>query len=105
MTKKQTIDPDLGIEINGPGRQYFDNVMIDNLLDAIVEMSAVLWTFVAQFVAQFTRYSETVRDTLRRKYRYFSALIGCRGRKMVPQEGTEPRIISTSRKRTTKLRF
>ncbi len=44
MTKKQNVDPDLGFEINGPGRQYFDNVMIDNLLDAVVEMSAVLWT-------------------------------------------------------------
>ena len=44
MTEKQRINPDLGVEINGPGRQYFDNVMIDNLLDALVEMSAVLWT-------------------------------------------------------------
>ena len=44
MIKKQNVDPDLGFEINGPGRQYFDNVMIDNLLDAVVEMSAVLWT-------------------------------------------------------------
>jgi len=44
MTEKNTIDPNLGFEINGPGRQYFDNVMIDNLLDALVEMSAVLWT-------------------------------------------------------------
>ena len=44
MTKNRKVDPDLGFEINGPGRQYFDNVMIDNLLDAVVEMSAVLWT-------------------------------------------------------------
>ena len=44
MTEENNVDPDLGFEINGPGRQYFDNVMIDNLLDAIVEMSAALWT-------------------------------------------------------------
>ena len=44
MSEKQTVNPDLGIEINGPGRKYFDDVMIDNLMDAVVEMSAVLWT-------------------------------------------------------------
>lgn len=44
MTKKQIVDPDLGYEINGPGRQYFDTVVTDNMMDALVEMSAILWT-------------------------------------------------------------
>jgi len=44
MTKKPEVDPELGLEINGPGRQYFDNVIIDNLMDALVEMSATVWT-------------------------------------------------------------
>jgi hypothetical protein len=34
----------LGEEINGPGKVYFDNVMFDNLLDALLELSAAVWT-------------------------------------------------------------
>lgn len=44
MTEKQTLNPDLGYEINGPGRQYFENVVTDNMMDALVELSAALWT-------------------------------------------------------------
>lgn len=45
MSKKQTdIPADLGIEIGGPGRAYFDDVVIDNLFDAMLELSAALWT-------------------------------------------------------------
>ena len=44
MSNEQAIDPKLGIEINGPGRQYFDSVVIDNLMDAVVELSASIWT-------------------------------------------------------------
>jgi hypothetical protein len=36
--------PPLGSEIDGPGRRYFDDVVIDNLLDAFLELSAELWT-------------------------------------------------------------
>lgn len=35
----------LGDEINGPGRIYFDNVVIDNMLDALLELSAAVWTY------------------------------------------------------------
>lgn len=35
----------LGEEIGGPGKAYFDNVVIDNILDALLELSAVTWTF------------------------------------------------------------
>ncbi|MCG8440811.1 MAG: hypothetical protein MI723_03290 [Caulobacterales bacterium] len=36
--------PDLGVEIGGPGRVYFDDVVVDNLMDAVIELSAALWT-------------------------------------------------------------
>ena len=44
MADTSQIDPNLGYEINGSGRQYFDNVVTDNLMDALVELSATLWT-------------------------------------------------------------
>jgi hypothetical protein len=34
----------LGKEIGGSGRAYFDNVVIDNLIDALLELSAAVWT-------------------------------------------------------------
>ncbi len=33
----------IGQEINGPGRQYFDDVTTDNIIDTLIEMSATLW--------------------------------------------------------------
>lgn len=48
MTSKNKADgavpKDLGVEIGGPGRAYFDNVMFDNILDSVMEMSAAIWT-------------------------------------------------------------
>ena len=41
---KVDIPKDLGIEIGGPGRAYFDDVIIDNLMDAVLEISAAVWT-------------------------------------------------------------
>lgn len=38
------IPEELGIEIGGPGRAYFDDVIVDNLFDAVLEVSAALWT-------------------------------------------------------------
>lgn len=35
---------DLKAEIDGPGRVYFDNPVMDHMLDALLEMSATLWT-------------------------------------------------------------
>lgn len=37
------VDPALGKEIGGPGRTYFDDVIVDNMLDALLELSASLW--------------------------------------------------------------
>jgi hypothetical protein len=34
----------IGFELNGPGRAYFDNVVTDNMLDALLELSAAVWS-------------------------------------------------------------
>jgi hypothetical protein len=36
--------PAIGAEINGPGKAYFDSVVTDNMMDALIELSAELWT-------------------------------------------------------------
>jgi hypothetical protein len=36
--------PPIGEEINGPGKAYFDYVVTDNMLDALVELAAEVWT-------------------------------------------------------------
>lgn len=41
---KTEIPKELGIEIGGPGRAYFDDVIVDNLFDAVLEVSAAVWT-------------------------------------------------------------
>lgn len=40
-----TVPETLGEEIGGPGKAYFDNVVIDNILDALLELSAMVWTY------------------------------------------------------------
>ncbi len=37
------VPADLGEEIGGSGRVYFENVVIDNMLDALLELSAASW--------------------------------------------------------------
>lgn len=37
------VPTDLGEEIHGSGRVYFENVVIDNMLDAMLELSAASW--------------------------------------------------------------
>lgn len=34
----------IGQEIDGPGRVYFDTVVTDNLLEAFMELAAEVWT-------------------------------------------------------------
>lgn len=43
-TRKTEVPKELGNEIGGNGRVYFDNVVIDNMLDALLELSATVWT-------------------------------------------------------------
>ncbi len=38
-----TVPERLGEEIHGPGKTFFDQVVIDNLMDAVMELSAQLW--------------------------------------------------------------
>lgn len=40
----QDIPESLGFEIRGPGRRYYDDVVLDNVVDALLEMAANLWT-------------------------------------------------------------
>jgi len=34
-----------GHEIYGPGKQFFDDVVIDNLMEAFLELTATVWTY------------------------------------------------------------
>ncbi len=34
-----------GHEIYGPGKRYFDDVVIDNLMEAFLELTATVWTY------------------------------------------------------------
>lgn len=43
-SQKMEVPEELGDEIGGNGRVYFENVVIDNLLDALLELSATVWT-------------------------------------------------------------
>ena len=35
----------IGTEIDGPGKQFFDNVVLDNILEAMLELTAAVWTY------------------------------------------------------------
>jgi hypothetical protein len=39
------VPPILGEEVGGHGRVYFENVVIDNMLDALLELTASVWTY------------------------------------------------------------
>lgn len=41
--EKERVPAELGEEIGGRGRVYFENVVIDNILDAMLELSASVW--------------------------------------------------------------
>ncbi|MEM8917427.1 MAG: hypothetical protein AAGE37_01100 [Pseudomonadota bacterium] len=43
-SRKIEVPEELGDEIGGNGRVYFENVVIDNMLDALLELSATVWT-------------------------------------------------------------
>jgi hypothetical protein len=42
--EKGRIEEELGFEIGGPGRVYYDDVVLDNVVESLMEMSALLWT-------------------------------------------------------------
>lgn len=37
--------PPIGAEINGPGRRYYDDVVLDNLMESMLELTAAVWTY------------------------------------------------------------
>lgn len=44
-SEKQTdIPSELGFEIGGPGRVYYDDVTTDNVVDSLMEIAALLWS-------------------------------------------------------------
>lgn len=45
MTESEIDEKPIGEEINGPGRTYFDDVVIDNIMDALLELSASVWSY------------------------------------------------------------
>jgi len=36
---------EFGAEIYGPGKTFFDDVAMDNLMDAFLELTATVWTY------------------------------------------------------------
>jgi hypothetical protein len=45
MSSTRDVPAILGEEIEGPGKSYFENVVIDNMLDALLELSAAVWAY------------------------------------------------------------
>lgn len=45
MEPRDNTIPEFGEEINGPGVQFFDNVVHDNIWEALLELTAVVWTY------------------------------------------------------------
>ncbi|MEM1231748.1 MAG: hypothetical protein AAGI15_14490 [Pseudomonadota bacterium] len=44
MNSKDALPEGFGHEIYGPGKQFFDNAVLDNIMDAMLELTAALWT-------------------------------------------------------------
>jgi len=44
MDKKEVSDI-VGKEINSSGKQFFENVVFDNILESLVELTAAVWTY------------------------------------------------------------
>lgn len=38
-------DAPVGAEVNGPGRRYYDDVVLDNLMESLLELTAAVWTY------------------------------------------------------------
>jgi hypothetical protein len=42
---KQALKRHIGAELEGSGKQFFDNVVLDNILEALLELTAAVWTY------------------------------------------------------------
>lgn len=45
MSDKPDVNNKFGHEIYGPGKQFFDDVAMDNLMEAFLELTATVWTY------------------------------------------------------------
>ena len=45
MARNEDAQREIGAEINGPGKQFFDDVVHDNLWESLVELTAAVWTY------------------------------------------------------------
>jgi len=45
MSDNPDTNKKFGHEIYGPGKQFFDDVVIDNLMEAFLELTATVWTY------------------------------------------------------------
>lgn len=52
----------VGGEIDGPGKQYFDNVVLDNMMDAFLELSAAVWTYHDRTIILETVLSDLLKQ-------------------------------------------
>ncbi|MEO0411448.1 MAG: hypothetical protein AAF221_06385 [Pseudomonadota bacterium] len=58
-TSKERI---VGDEIDGVGKQYFDNVVIDNLMDAFLELAAEVWTLKDRGIVLETVLTDVLKE-------------------------------------------
>jgi len=67
MGQESVAGPDaqfpVGGEIDGPGKQYFENVVIDNLMDAFLELNAAVWTIRDRNIVLEQVLSELLTET------------------------------------------
>ena len=45
LAKDQGPTGQIGAEIDGPGKQFFENVVLDNILESMLELTAAVWTY------------------------------------------------------------
>ena len=43
--EKERLRREIGAELSGSGKQFFDNVVLDNILESLLELTAAVWTY------------------------------------------------------------
>ena len=44
-SQTDSVKREIGAEINSDGKQFFDNVVHDNILEALLELTTMVWTY------------------------------------------------------------
>lgn len=60
MEPQNSTLPEFGEEINGPGVQFFDNVVLDNIWESMLELTAAVWTYRDRMIV----LEKVLQDTL-----------------------------------------